>query len=137
MLDMKKLLTKIAQGVEVRKCLWTNPSPTSNFTAQDVPLPNVYDVYDFLEVEYLYAKTESIDTGFKVMDRTPTHAQSTVSCIVYNTSWFCRHRARWWTVNGLHFDSSYYNDMVTSSNTGQSDANLIPYKIYGIRRITL
>lgn len=136
MLGLRELLLKLIESTEQRTLLWTNANPDTAFIASDVSLPNVYDYYDFIEVVYLSRTDESSDTGMKVTERTPCHAQTVATIVAYaSSSWYLRHRARWWNVShtGIHFDSGYYNNLVTPSTNGQNDAVLVPLKIYGIK----
>lgn len=53
MLNVKKTLTKILNGIpntEHRELLWTNPSPTANFPAQDILTTTDFTKYDEIEV---------------------------------------------------------------------------------------
>lgn len=143
MLNVKKTLTKILQRIdnlknmETRTLLWTNPSPNSSFTAKDVALSGAYNTYEYLEVEYKSINTENTDYGAKILERTSCHAGTVVSVVAYNNAWYLRHRARWWNsaATGMHFDSAFYNNLVTPSSNGQNDAVLVPYRIWGIKKL--
>lgn len=104
--------------------LWTNPSPTSSFGAQDVLL-DLSD-YDFVEI-YTYGViggyTKALVGGGRTtliyVAGTPAAANGTVSNMRPVTA----------SSTGVHFGdcgSVYTGSAVTTNN-----ANLIPYKIYG------
>ena len=124
---------------ETRTLLWTNPSPNNSFAAQDVTsgMSGAYNTYDFIEVEYKAINTEDSDYGAKIIERTTCHSGTVASIVSYNNAWYLRHRARWWNSNatGIHFDSGFYNNLVTPSTNGQNDAILIPYHIWGIKTL--
>lgn len=129
--DLRSVLDDV---LPTRTLLWTNPSPNASFAARDVSLPNVYNNYDFLEVEYKIGASEDTATGEKVMDRVPCKNWTRAMTLVYGSGvWVIIHRARWWTANGLHFDSAYWNTLDSYASSGQDDSNMIPYKIYGIK----
>lgn len=121
---------------ESRTLLWTNPSPTSDFTAGAVSLPNVYGQYSNLEILYKASKTEDNSNGSAIMEKLSCNMATSVSYTAWNNAWYLRHRARWWANEGMYFDSAYYNNLGDPTASGQNDANLIPYKIWGIKDIT-
>lgn len=124
------------KGAEVMELLWTNPSPTASFAAQDVTMPNgTYNNYDFIEVVSLSSSAyDNPTTGTLVIDKTPCKASSVATIIAYNNDWWIRHRARWWDgTTKIHFDTAYYNSLTTPSSSGANDANCVPYKIYGVK----
>ena len=138
----KQDLTNILNGIlpcggESRTLLWTNPSPSSGFSAQDVTngMSGAYSIYDYIEIVYLSRNDESADYGAQVLERTPCHAQTVASIVAYSNGWFLRHRARWWnsSATGIHFDSGFYTSLDNNSS-GQNDNVLIPYHIWGIKQ---
>ena len=135
--DLANILNEVLPIGEHRTLLWTNPSPDVAFTAQDVTVSGAWDTYDYIEVEYKDNNAYDSDTGGKIIERTPCHATTTASFVNWVSSssrWEIWHRARWWNSahTAIHFDSGYWNALSTASGTGQSDNNLVPYKIYGI-----
>ena len=78
---MKKITT-LLKRLEARTLLWTNPNPNASFTSQNVSLPNVYNVYDYIEVEYKANSSQNTDTGYKIIERTPCHSGTTASLIM-------------------------------------------------------
>lgn len=133
MLNMKKLLIKLLQN-QKPVVLWTNPNPNESFAARDVNLTGAYDSYAYIEVEYKASTSQATDLGMKLLDKTPCHAQSVASMVMYSDSgyWELYHRARWWNPahTAMHFDTAYYN-VLSNNATGSWDGNMIPYKIYG------
>jgi len=127
------------QGAEIVTLLWTNPTPTSSFSSQDVALPDgTYSAYDFIEVVYVSSvAADDPVIGQVVMDKTPCKSMSVAISIAYNNDWYIRHRARWWNGTGtkIHFDTAFYNSMTNTSAQGTNDATCVPYKIYGIKVI--
>ena len=135
--DLKAILDEVLP-IERRTLLWTNPSPTASFTAQDVSLGGAYYNYDYLEVEYLLDNSANTDTGMKVLEKTPCHAQTNALAVKWVSDsngdrWELYHRSRWWVTGGIHFDNCYYNILNSTAATGAWNGNLIPYKIYGIK----
>jgi hypothetical protein len=131
--DLKAIFDEVLP-LERRVLLWTNPNPNASFTAQDVSISSAYNNYDFIEVEYKIGASEDTVTGEKVMDRVPCKNWTRAITIVQGSNvWVIIHRARWWTNDGLHFDSAYWNTLNSSASNGQDDSNMIPYKIYGIK----
>ena len=124
-------------GTENRSLLWTNPSPNSNFAAGNVYLPNVYNNYQFLEIVYKTDASRDTETGSVITETKPCKNGTTVSELVWsNNAWVLLHRTRYWTTgNNMHFDDSYWDLLHSTSSGGQDNANLIPYKIYGIDAI--
>ena len=133
---MKKITT-LLKRLEARTLLWTNPNPNASFTSQNVSLPNVYNVYDYIEVEYKANSSQNTDTGYKIIERTPCHSGTTASLIMWsNSTWVLLHRARRWVPGDkMQFDGAFWNSVISASSNGQDDSNMIPYRIYGIRKL--
>ena len=117
-----------------RTLLWTNSDPSSVFAPQDVAISAAYNIYDFLEIEYVATTSQDTTTGYKMVNRFPCKASAVASMVMYTNAWYILHRSNWWTANGLHFDYGYYNSMTNPATNGQGNDNLIPYKIYGLKK---
>lgn len=104
--------------------LWTNPSPTSSFSAQTVPLD--LSSYDAIGIIPLF----STSVQYPAFMQTYINTASTV---VLNTYASDSNRQGGRTVvissTGLQFSAGTYNGSASNSNC-------IPYKIYGIKGIT-
>ena len=119
---------------EKRTLLWTNSDPSSVFAPQDVAISAVYNIYDFIEIEYIATTSQDTTTGYKMVNRFPCKSSAVASMVMYTNAWYILHRSNWWTANGLHFDYGYYNSMTNPTTNGQGNDNLIPYKIYGLKK---
>lgn len=137
--DLKAIFDAILPMGEHRTLLWTNPSPSASFTAQDVTISGAWDTYDYIEVMYKNNSADDNDTGFKIFDKTPCHSGTCVSIVQWasgSSRWEILHRSRWWSSDhtAIHFDSSYWNSLPPATGaSGQADGNLIPYKVWGIK----
>lgn len=131
--DLRSVLDDV---LPTRTLLWTNPNPSaSSFGPQNISLSGAWDTYDYIEILYLASYTANIDVGQQVMERTPCHAETTVSYVTYsNNRWEIWHRGRWWNAahTAIHFADAYY-DAIGASGSGVWNGNMIPYKIYGIK----
>lgn len=131
--DLRSVLDDV---LPTRTLLWTNPNPSaSSFGPQNISLSGAWDTYDYIETLYLASYTANIDVGQQVMERTPCHAETTVSYVTYsNNRWEIWHRGRWWNAahTAIHFADAYY-DAIGASGSGVWNGNMIPYKIYGIK----
>ena len=104
--------------------LWTNPSPTSSFAAQTVPID--LSGYDAIGIIPLFSTSVQYPAFMQIYINTP-------STVVLNTYASDSNRQGGRTVtissNGLQFSAGNYNGSATNSN-------IIPYKVYGIKGIT-
>lgn len=102
--------------------LWTNPNPTSNFSAQTITVD--LSSYSHIMVDYKTQKdADRLLTAFHCVG---------FGCMVIGT-WSYKITQRQCTVNTSSIDfSAAYN--VSSYGSGSTDNSLlIPYKIYGIK----
>lgn len=134
-----KGISKLLRGFETRKLLWTNPNPDASFSTQDIPIPNAYDKYDLIEVEFKLNYAENTTTGMKVFAKAGKRSGGTQTVTQWSSvanAWQLLHRSWWWDGNhtAIHFDSAWYFNLGTSTKA-ISEANLIPYRIYGIKKI--
>lgn len=124
-LPSPKLLVNGA-GVEAKKLLWTNASPTSSFAKQTISL-NLSE-YNFVEIQFSQNQEAPIRTNFvraKVGDTQPSR------CLMYYNYLYTRD----FTVKTTGVDFAVAS---LSSRTGtMADNNnvVIPYKIYGIKGV--
>lgn len=128
MLNIKALFSKI----EVRQLLWTNPDPTSEFTAKTVNL----DLSNYDSVQIVYK-------GFRTYGESYT-AKSDVGssgcrmgCHI-NTSGsaypMVLERAYDVTISGVQFYAGS-GKSTNSTSTSTQNGCCVPYKIYGIRKL--
>ena len=117
-------------GIEKRKLLWTNASPTSVFAAQTLSL--ALSGYDAVEIVSRFTTSnigqtvEKCEVGSRVFvekfyNATSTSAHATIM-----------HRQIDVSSDGVTFAGA--KSKVTDGNTSTTDNSLlIPYKIYGIK----
>ena len=120
----------MASGVEAKSpatfdLLWTNSSPSSNFSAQTVPLS--LSSYDAVLIVFL-SNTTDLDrqSSMIVMKNGYQH----ILCTMYLSGTNYRTRFATASDNGVAFQGGY-------NNTSSGNGNSIPYKIYGIKGIPL
>lgn len=109
--------------------LWTNPNPTSNFSAQTVTLANDANQYDMLMVESRYGATEdSISSSF--LEPTVTTRQTVMSAryVVNATTTIVMRDA---TINGTQITITT-GRYIVPNGMGEGTQYAIPLKIYGI-----
>lgn len=133
--DLKAVLDEVLppQPSEYRKLLWTNPSPTSNFVAQTITVPDISE-YDDLEI---VTRGGSATTG-------NTFKYPVAQLLAGNVHWlsFIGQGATGLpSVNGrpfnvvsstqIHFElGGYWN---TAGNSAGLASSGVPLKIYGIK----
>lgn len=119
MLNIKKALTKILGKCEFKTLLWENPSPSSAFSAQTIPLD--LSGYDAVEVVFAssssasaaaqYAKYPIPGEGFVLQNSAVTDRRTRGAKV---------------TATGVAFGAGY-------SDSAQYNNISIPLKIYGIK----
>ena len=112
--------------------LWTNSSPTSSFTAQDVSLPNLGD-YETIEV-VCYSNTSINSTftrSFKVVNGVYAIIQAFNRSGTNNILW-----QRVSTIDTTNNKITFNRGQVYQQGSAQvfDDTIMIPYKIYGIKQ---
>ena len=132
---MSNLLSSL-NGAETRTLLWTNPSPTSNFVGQTIPL----DLSNFDEVEvefYLIGVDNFISPSFLKVNRNYSQwvalfHQLNISDVNCNISV----RRVQMLNSGVEFSDNHYKNYISGGLTVDNSVS-IPYKIYGIKTISL
>lgn len=122
-------------GIEKRKLLWTNASPTSDFASQTVGPSQgvVLSGYDAVEIVFKASASNSqqviekceIGAGLRIERLyNPTSASNTLSNMyrgLYAKS-----------ESGVEFGAGY-KKVATSTSSSIENSYLIPYKIYGVK----
>lgn len=123
--DLREILSRTVGSIpsEYRKLLWTNPSPTSSFSAQTVALD--LSSYDDVEIEMVGDTTNANTTqNFKL-----TVGVGSLLDISANNIWWRYVTPR---TTGVEFGAGYktttYGSGATLTNT-----QMVPLKIYGIK----
>lgn len=135
MLDVKKTVTKLIENTEIRTLLWTNPSPTSAFISQTIPLS--LDDYD--EVEIIYKWTTSSQDTKSVRSEIGGSARAE-SLLVSGTS-NIQFASRDFSVSSVGINVAVANYAYTDYvqwykySGGAGNDLIIPLKIYGIKRV--
>lgn len=127
-------------GELVETDLWTNSSPSTQFSAKDIDLSGVIsdiEDYDYYKVEFcLGVNNTSIkgavmfDPGSLAIGAVNLTTNIALSVRASNSAYYTR--AFYWTSNrkGIHFNGAY-KDTATGSETGYC----VPTKIIGIRLV--
>lgn len=103
--------------------LWTNPSPTSSFTAQTISL----DLSNY-DLVLIFARRDASNYNYNI--NTLVNRDGMVNMIGTYSSKLCT-RGVTMTDSGLEFGAGFY---ATGYGTDTNDNNKnIPYKIYGIK----
>jgi hypothetical protein len=120
--DLKAILNEVLPPTpsEYKKLLWTNPSPTSSFSAQTI-LSNV-DLTEYDEVE-IYVRRTSSETGIVQVAQASASYGASIGGIWGADTLF---RKATVSVSGIQFTDGYYNGSVNNTY-------MIPYTIYGIK----
>lgn len=110
---------------DYRKLLWTNPNPTSAFSAQTVSL-NLTD-YDEVEIE---ARNSTSNSDSVTQNFSFSSGGGILTIFQLNDTWYMRQLTL--TNSGITFASGRYCYMTNGGN-GVLDAVCVPTKIYGIK----
>ena len=120
-------------GAEIRKLLWSNASPTSNFAAQTVSL--ALSGYDAVEIEY-YASTSKavLDVTKKKIGESsmltghlnPQSKKGYINLLSRLISV---------TTSGIKFEVGFMKRTSDSSTASNNNSYCVPYKIYGIKGV--
>ena len=120
-------------GAEIRKLLWSNASPTSNFAAQTVSL--ALSGYDAVEIEY-YASTSKavLDVTKKKIGESSMltghlNPQSKKGYINLLSRFISV------TTSGIKFEVGFMKRTSDSSTASNNNSYCVPYKIYGIKGV--
>lgn len=133
MLNVKKLLTKF----QVRKLVWTNPTPTAEFASQTISIPNVSD-YDYFEVYFKRWTTEGNTfyegTPYKVIpDYSANCIQPTNITITGTVTFIARTVSI--TSTGLSVGAGKSKAHTATGDPTTVNAAMIPFKVYGVRSL--
>lgn len=127
MLNVKKVLTKILGQCEFKTLLWTNPNPTSNFSAQTISLD--LSEYDAVDVVAIASRTSDKMGTCRIYFGAP------VSQGLYLLGDDATKHARDLTLHtdGITFQNGYYQYMSSGASKTTDSGQAIPYKIYGVK----
>ena len=121
------IASMLQQQTEVKKLLWTNANPTSNFSSQTIPL-DLSD-YDAVDVVTIASRT----TGRIGVCRLFVGAPVDQSLLLLGDDATKHARNLTLHTDGITFQNGYYQYM-TSGQAQTADAGqAIPYKIYGVK----
>ena len=108
--------------------LWTNPNPTSSFSAQTISLD--LSKYDAVEISFRRWSTETILYTQRVLEKNAGVGMSTAA------DNFLSYRCCLFTDSGVTFDPPYYYPDYAGGSwtlTQRDTRAYVPYKIYGIK----
>lgn len=108
---------------EYKKLLWTNPSPTSSFAAQTIPLD--LSNYDAIEI---IIRSDTANT----YTLAPIVTEVGKGGIAFNSTAYNSGRQFTTTTSGITFTGATYYSAYGNWSTTSTNA-LIPVKIYGIK----
>ena len=118
------VLNTLLNDVPHYTLLWTNPNPTSEFSAQTISLD--LSKYDAIKIDYNAYGIKSEETYVGKSCRLSSVSPGGSS--YYITA---RYRDCKVMTDGIKFDDGYTSYAVATPDT--NNANCIPYKIYGIK----
>ena len=121
-----KAITRLLNDVPHYTLLWTNPNPTSSFSAQTISL----DLSKYDQVEIVFKQT----AGSTALLTTKSMVGMNGKMLAYGYSDARELDARAYevTTSGIKFNAGYW--ILVSDSTGTANANYCtPYKIYGIK----
>lgn len=123
--DLKAVLDEVLPPTpsEYKKLLWTNPSPTSAFNAQTIPLD--LSNYDAIEI-IIRADTANTYTIAPIITEVGKGG------IAFNSTAYNSVRQFTTTTSGITFTGATYHSAYGNWSTTSTNA-LIPVKIYGIK----
>ncbi len=110
-----------AQGGVKMDLLWTNPNPTSSFSAQTISL-------DLSEYQLVFVVCKGDTTG---TNYTTALAEFNTLTQIGTINGYTRFRAFTATATGVQFGGGY--KQTSYSNDGSDNSATIPYHIYGIK----
>lgn len=110
-------------GIEAKKLLWTNASPTSEFAAQTISL-DLSD-YAFVWIEYCFSSSFTSGAG---TERVRVGASATMIVRPTSASNVTGARYASASTSGVLFSDAHYN-------TEKSNTSTIPLRIYGIKEV--
>lgn len=120
-------------GIEKRKLLWTNASPTSEFAAQTVSL--TLSGYDAVEIEYCYGSsyTNAVETGIYKKSYTQQYMTCHGDIKTNNKGYYISQRLVTVTASGITFGKGTYKNISAAANGAEGNVYCVPLKIYGIK----
>ena len=124
-----KRISNLLRGLEIRKLLWTNPNPISNFAAQTISLDlSGYDAVDVVAVA-------SRASG--KMGTCRIYFDAPVAQGLYLLGDDATKHARDLTLysDRITFQNGYYQYMASGSSKTTDSGQAIPYKIYGVKLV--
>lgn len=116
--------------------LWTNPSPSSSFSAQAVTLSESMYNFDFIKIYFRYSTSDNSEWSVLYTPGGIVGETVAIGARKYNSSSIndMRYRAASGTTNSsISFTNSVQH---TSSSQTTSGAYIIPTYVYGIKLIT-
>ena len=106
--------------------LWTNPNPTSSFSAQTISLDlSKYDMVEVVARQYM-------SDPYYFSSKTEVGKSGKLFCYGYDDARELDARKYSVSTTGVSFETGYYTPISASSGSTSAIHN-IPYKIYGIK----
>ena len=122
-----KAITRLLNDVPHYTLLWTNPNPTSSFSAQTISLD--LSKYDMVEISAFYSVTEDVNKMLTT-SIVPANSLGSVSSQQGNGSAFANRKVTL-SSNAITFTACVQHYGTTSREN--INTCCVPYKIYGIK----
>lgn len=124
-------------GIEKRKLLWTNASPTSNFAAQTLTSSDFIGGLDlssfqFVEIHFIASTSYNSNVVRTVAVGQVINAQIVTDVTTAYTMYVAQ-RAASTSSSGITFEDAYYKSVASTAVGAKNNNRLVPYKIYGIK----
>lgn len=139
MIDIKKILSKLTAQTEKKTLLWTNPNPSSAFSAQTTAISNL-SLYDEIEVYFLNADGQYDGGGKKLYQKGKVGEPSVLCCSNFVLGGDVGSRTcstnRGFSFSGNNIVWKNGQRTLVSGgvfSTGADNSACIPLKIYGIK----
>ena len=126
-------------GIEKRKLLWTNASPTSNFAAQALTSSDFIGGLDlssfqFIEIHFIASTSYNSNVVRTVAVGQVINAQIVTDVTTAYTMYVAQ-RAASTSSSGITFEDAYYKSVTSTAVGAKNNNRLVPYKIYGIKGV--
>lgn len=113
--------------------LWTNPNPTSAFSAQDVSIP--WQNYKFIIIEHYTDTLDSLGSHTEFDTVAPNGISDFVFITSHREVWFMR-GVQFPSSGTVHFGSAFYPAAYNSGSFSQTDSYpwVVPTRIWGVKQ---
>lgn len=124
--------------IELRSLIWTNPSPTSDFASQTIPVANI-DNYDYFEVLFKRWSTEGASfyeaNPFRVIPDYSANCIQPTNVTISGTITFIA-RTVSITSSGISIGAGKTKTHTATGDPSTANGAMIPFKIYGVKKFS-